>query len=118
MRASGVIAGPARVVIDDVFFGGKMKAAQDKARRATALWEELGGKFTTKTETNMVWLDIPGSGLTLEHYIEVESDFPINIGEPIHGRLFLHYQITNQAFAALCDFFQGCLQVFKKPIPA
>lgn len=80
VRASRVIAGPGRVAIDDVFFDGKMKAAQDKARRAMALWEELGGKFTTRTETNMVWLDIPGSGLPLEHYIEVASRFPINIG--------------------------------------
>lgn len=111
VRASGIIAGPGRVAIDDVFFGGKMKAAQDKARRATGLWEELGGKFTTKTETNMVWLDIPGSGLTLEHYIEVASRFPINIGEPIHGRLCFHYQISDQAFAALCDFFRA---VFEK----
>lgn len=110
VRASGVIAGPGRVAIEDVFLGGKMKAAQDKARRATALWEELGGKFTIKTETNMVWLDIPGSGLTLEHYVEVASHFPINIGEPIHGRLCFHYQISDQAFAAVCDFFRAVLK--------
>lgn len=113
VRASGVIAAPARVAVDDVFFGGKMKRAQDKARRATALWEELGGRFVTGTETNMVWLDIPGSGLTLEHYNAVASRFPIKVGEPIHGRLCFHYQITDQAFDALCDFFRA---VFKKPI--
>lgn len=110
MRASGVIAGPGKVAIDDVFFGGKMKAAQDKARRATALWEELGWKFTIKTETNMVWLDIPGSGLTLEHYIEVASHFPINIVEPIHGRLCFHYQVSGHSFSATYDFFRAVLE--------
>lgn len=53
VRTSGVIAGTRRGAIDD-FLGGKMKAAQDKARCATILWEELGGRFTTKTETNVV----------------------------------------------------------------
>ncbi|KAH9896368.1 l-allo-threonine aldolase [Xylariomycetidae sp. FL2044] len=110
VRSSGVIAGPGRVAIDDVFFGGKMRWAHDKARRATALWADLGGKFTTPTETNMVWLDIEGSGLTLEYYYEVASRFPINIGEPLHGRLCFHYQISDQAFAALCDFFRAVLK--------
>jgi threonine aldolase len=114
IRASGMIAAPARVAIDDVFLGvpRRMRLAQDKARRATALWEKLGGKFTIKTETNMVWLDIPGSGLTLEHYNAVASRFPIKVGEPLHGRLCFHYQISDQAFSALCEFFKA---VLKKP---
>ena len=32
MRSSGVISGPARVAIDDVLFGGRMRMAQHKAR--------------------------------------------------------------------------------------
>ena len=110
VRASGVIAGPGRVAIDDVFLGGKMKSAQDKAQRATALWQELGGKLTLPTETNMVWLDIAGSGLTQERYYEVASGYAINIGEPLHGRLCFHYQISDQAFEALCGFMRAVLR--------
>ncbi|KAL1595995.1 hypothetical protein SLS60_009686 [Paraconiothyrium brasiliense] len=111
VRASGVIAAPARVAIDDVFLGvpSRMSLAQDKARRASVLWQELGGKLTMQTETNMVWLDIPGSGLTVEHYNAVARGFAITVGEPIHGRLCFHYQITDQAFVTLCDFFRAVL---------
>lgn len=118
VRASGVIAAPARVAINNVFFGApsKMSLAQDKARRASKLWEELGGKLTMPTETNMVWLDIPGSGLTVEHYMAVARGFAITVGEPIHGRLCFHYQITDQTFMALCEFFRAVLRG-PSPIP-
>ncbi|KAG8158382.1 hypothetical protein KVR01_011504 [Diaporthe batatas] len=109
-RASAVIAGPGRVAIDDVFFGVEMKAVQDKALRAMALWEELRSNFATKTETNMVWFDIPGSGLTLEYYVEVFSQFRVHTGELIHGCLCFHYQIIDQAFAALCDSIRAVLK--------
>ncbi|KAI1175752.1 l-allo-threonine aldolase [Nemania sp. FL0916] len=107
-RQSGVIAAPARVAIEDVFLGGKMKLAQEKARKAAALWVQLGGKLQVATETNLVWLDIEGSGFTLDEYNEVAKGFDIKIGEPVHGRLAFHYQITDKAFASLCDFFR-CL---------
>jgi threonine aldolase len=43
LRASVIIAAPARIAIDNVFIGGKLKAAQDKAKYISRLWESLGG---------------------------------------------------------------------------
>jgi threonine aldolase len=109
-RSSGVIAAPARVAIDDVFFGGKLKAAQDKAKYASALWEELGGKLQLPTETNLIWLDIEASGLTPEDFYPLASKFDVKVGEPILGRVAFHYQITDAAFARLCNFFRAVLK--------
>ncbi|KAF2469220.1 l-allo-threonine aldolase [Lindgomyces ingoldianus] len=109
-RASGVIAAPARVAIDDVFFGGKLNAAQDKAKRASALWQRLGGKLLIPTETNMIWLDLEASGLTPEEFYPVATKFHLKVGEPILGRLVFHYQITDETFTRLCDFFSHVLK--------
>ncbi|KAF2176509.1 l-allo-threonine aldolase [Zopfia rhizophila CBS 207.26] len=108
-RASGVIAAPARVAIDDVLFGGKLEAAQEKAKRASALWEVLGGKLQAATETNMVWLDLEASGLEAEEFYAMAKRFDLRLGGPIAQRLVFHYQITDEVFARLCDFFRIAL---------
>ncbi|KAF1846934.1 l-allo-threonine aldolase [Cucurbitaria berberidis CBS 394.84] len=109
-RSSGVIAGPARLAIDDVLFGGKMKRAQEKARRASELWVELGGKLLERTETNMVWVDLEGSGIDAKwFYPMAKNDFGLNIGGVIPQRIVFHYQISDEAFARLCDFFRKAL---------
>ncbi|KAI0400734.1 l-allo-threonine aldolase [Xylaria palmicola] len=112
IRASGVIAAPARVAIDDVFLGGKLMAAQRKAMKASNLWEELGGTLQMPTETNMVWLDLKASGLTLEGFQAEAAKVGLKVGMLSYERLVFHYQITAAAFARLCDLFS---RVLKKP---
>ncbi|TQV92496.1 hypothetical protein V2A60_007179 [Cordyceps javanica] len=68
VRSSGLITAPARVAIHDVFLGGKLRWAHDKARRATELWQSLGGEVRLPTETNMVWLDLPASGVDQDDF--------------------------------------------------
>ncbi|KAK5659042.1 hypothetical protein OQA88_1129 [Cercophora sp. LCS_1] len=114
-RTSGVIAAPARVAIDDVFLGGKLQAAHKKARVASSLWEELGGKLSGPTETNMMWFDLEGSGLTDDDFYPVAKEFNIKVGAPIFGRLVFHYQITDAALGRLCDFFRAVLGRRKLP---
>jgi len=109
-RASGIIAAPAKVAIEDVFFGGKLKGAQDKAKVASALWEQLGGKLQLPTETNLLWLDLEASGVTLGVFNDMAAKFNVKVGEPVHGRLAFHYQITDEAFSRLCEFFRDVLK--------
>ncbi|KAF7595357.1 putative low-specificity L-threonine aldolase 1 [Aspergillus hancockii] len=54
MHATGIIAASARIAVDDVFFGGKLKAGQVKGKYASDYWEQLGGKLAMPTETNIV----------------------------------------------------------------
>ncbi|KAJ5031959.1 pyridoxal phosphate-dependent transferase [Bipolaris maydis] len=106
-RSSGVIAAPARVAIDQVFLAGKLKAAQDKAARASRLWEQLGGKLALPTETNIIWVDLEASGLVPEVFYGMAAKFDVKIGAPIFGRIVFHYQISEAAFSRLCEFFRA-----------
>lgn len=73
------------------------------------LWEQLGGKLQLPTETNLVWLNLEGSGVALDYYNSMAEKFDIKVGEPVHGRLAFHYQITEEAFARLVEFFKVVL---------
>lgn len=112
LRAAGVIAAPARVAIEDVFLGGKLKAAQDKAKRASDFWEELGGKLQRPTETNMVWLDFEASGVTRDDFYPLMRKHELKVMEHpfMNGRIVFHYQITDAAVARLCDVLRAVLQ--------
>lgn len=109
MRATGIIAAPARTAVDDVFFGGKLKAAQDKAKHASDLWEQLGGKLSMPTETNIVWLDLEASGLKYEDFYPVALKFDLKLRDLQLGRLVFHYQISDSALARLCNLFRAVL---------
>ncbi|KAF7179646.1 hypothetical protein CNMCM7691_008695 [Aspergillus felis] len=95
MRATGLITASAIVAIEDVFFSGKMKAAQEKAKYASELWEQLGGKLAVPTETNIVWLDLEASGPTYEDFYPVAKDFDLKFRDLQPGRLVFHYQISD-----------------------
>lgn len=114
-RSSGVIAAPARAALDHVFLGGRLQAAQQKARAASALWESLGGRLTMPTETNMLWFDLPGSGIAPEDFYPRAAQFGLKIGQPILGRIVFHYQISDATFARLCDFFRAVLKDAHRP---
>ncbi|OAR02274.1 hypothetical protein LLEC1_03276 [Akanthomyces lecanii] len=107
VRSSGIITAPARVAIDDVFFGGKLSWAHDKARRATDVWMSLGGRVRLPTETNMVWLDLPASGVDRDEFYAAGRDLNLKISNSLFvGRLVFHYQVSDAALARLCEVFR------------
>lgn len=110
VRSSGIITAPARVAINSVFLGGKIRWAHDKAKRASDLWQSLGGKLQLPTETNMVWLDLPASGVDREDFFAAGREQSIKISNSLLiGRLVFHYQISDDAFARLCNVFRAVL---------
>ncbi|KAE8359265.1 l-allo-threonine aldolase [Aspergillus caelatus] len=111
IRSSGIITAPAKVAIRDVFFGGKIRLAQDKARCAARLWQDLGGKLQQPTETNMVWLDLPASRVDRDEFYALGRQLNLKISNSLMvGRLVFHYQISDAAFARLCDLFETVLK--------
>lgn len=111
IRSSGIITAPARVAIDDVFFGGKLGWAHDKARRATDVWLSLGGKVRLPTETNMVWLDLPASGVDRDEFYAVGLNMNLKISNSLFvGRLVFHYQVSDAALTRLCELFRIVLK--------
>ncbi|KAH7111223.1 l-allo-threonine aldolase [Dactylonectria macrodidyma] len=109
MRATGPIAASARIAVDDVFFGGKLKQAQEKAKYASDLWQQLGGKLSTPTETNIVWLDLEASGLGYDDFYPLGAKYDLKFRDLQWGRLVFHYQISDDALARLSDFFKAVL---------
>ncbi|CAG7962137.1 unnamed protein product [Penicillium salamii] len=111
VRSSGIMTAPAKVAIQDVFLGGKLRLAHDKARRAAGLWQGLGGKLQVPTETNMLWLDLPASGVNRDEFYALGRQLNLKVSNSlIVGRLVFHYQISDAAFERLCQLFNTILK--------
>ncbi|KAI1420654.1 l-allo-threonine aldolase [Xylaria sp. FL1777] len=109
MRATGIIAAPARIGVDRVFFAGKLKEAQDKAKHASDFWESLGGRLSMPTETNIVWLDLERSGLGYDDFYPLAGKYDLKFRDLQLGRLVFHYQISDSALARLYSLFREVL---------
>ena len=104
-RQSGIIAAAARVAVDEGFGkgpsgeGGRLRECHVKAKKVAKLWtEELGGKLAWPVETNMVWLDLEGMGLTTGEVERIAKEEGIVTGG---WRIVIHYQICEEALDAL-----------------
>jgi threonine aldolase len=88
-----------------------MRLAHDKARRAARLWQGLGGKLQVPTETNMLWLDLPASGVDRDEFYALGRQLNLKVSNSlIVGRLVFHYQISDAAFERLCQLFNTILK--------
>ena len=112
LRQTGIIAAPAKIAVEDVFLGGKLRAAQENAKRVARMWQDLGGRLTMPTETNMVWLDLNDTGVDKEALQRAARKYGVIIREKerLEGRLVLHYQICENAIKALEKVFKEALQ--------
>ncbi|KAK5940537.1 hypothetical protein PMZ80_006953 [Knufia obscura] len=103
-RQSGIIAAAARVAVDEGFGsgpngeGGKLRDCHAKARRIGKVWEGKGGELTWPVETNMVWLDLESAGVSNAEFAAVAKEERIGAKS---GRIVIHYQIAEEALAAL-----------------
>ncbi|KAI0966415.1 l-allo-threonine aldolase [Xylaria arbuscula] len=109
MRATGIIAAPARIGVEKVFFAGKLTEAQEKAKRTSDVWGSLGGKLSIPTETNIVWLDLEGSGLGYDDFYPLAGKYDLKFGDLQLGRLVFQYQISDRALERLHALFKEAL---------
>ncbi|KAK6208483.1 hypothetical protein LQW54_006829 [Pestalotiopsis sp. IQ-011] len=106
MRQTGVIAAPARVAVEDVFLGNKLKRAQEVAKFIADAWVRLGGKLTKPTETNMVWLDLEAAGIYPPAFAKMTHDAGLKTMKGrLENRLIVHYQISQDAVNTLVQLF-------------
>ena len=89
LRQSGVVAASARVAVEETFLGGKLWAGQEMARRVGGMWEGRGGRLEKAVETNMVWLDVEGSGVEGERLVEAGVKHGVKL---LKGRVVVHYR--------------------------
>jgi threonine aldolase len=100
IRMSGIIAAAAQAAVDDVFGhgpngeGGKLKETHVRARQIAEMWQRKGGKVSRPVETNMVWVDLEGAGLSAKEFQEISKRHGLKM---LGGRLVVHYQICDDA---------------------
>jgi threonine aldolase len=115
IRMSGIIAAAARAAIDDVFGhgpngqGGKLKETHTRARHIAETWQKLGGKVSKPVETNMVWLDLDGAGVSNKDFVEIAKKHGLKV---LGGRLVVHYQVCDEAIKRLEKVME---EVMSKP---
>jgi threonine aldolase len=107
LRQSGVVAAPARVAVEETFLGGKLTKTHENAKKIEKLWTDLGGKTQYPVDTNMVWLDLNGSGIKTDRWIELANKYGLKM---MSGRLVVHYQIGEEAIEKLKQVFVEALQ--------
>jgi threonine aldolase len=59
----------------------------------------------------MVWLDLPASNVDRDEFYSLGRQLNLKISNSLMvGRLVFHYQISDAAFARLCDLFKAVLK--------
>lgn len=92
MRQIGVLTAPGRVAIESVFLSGQhLPRANAIARRLENTWKSLGGHVQPglDQQTNMVWLDLDGMGITDEEFVRVVTPYGVKVSD---GRIVTHYR--------------------------
>lgn len=103
-RQAGIISAAGRVAVEEGFGsgpwgeGGRLKACHEKAARIGRGWEEKGGKLVWPVETNMVWLDLEGSGVETEELTKAADEEGVTVHS---GRIVIHFQIADKAIDGL-----------------
>lgn len=104
-RQAGIITAAARVAVEETFGrgpngeGGKLRATHMKAQQIARAWKSRGGRLSSPTETNMVWLDLEHAGISGEQWDELGK----REGLKLQGsRLVVHYRAYFPPWRLLC----------------
>ncbi|KAJ1307307.1 hypothetical protein OPQ81_001415 [Rhizoctonia solani] len=97
MRQTGVIAGAARVALDEVF--PKLAATHEIAQDIEKHLHSLGLKTVLPVETNMIFIDLEAGGLDNDWLVEEAKSAGLRLG--YGGRIVIHHQISPEAVQKL-----------------
>ncbi|KAJ9660802.1 hypothetical protein H2198_002341 [Neophaeococcomyces mojaviensis] len=103
-RQAGIISAAARVAVEEGFGrgpngeGGRLRACHERAARLGRAWEEKGGKLVWPVETNMVWLDLEGSGVSVKELTKAADEEGVTVHS---GRIVVHHQSAEEAIEGL-----------------
>ena len=82
-----------------------------KAKVIEKMWADRGGSFKRPVETNMVWLDLPHSGITVDEVISAGKEEGVKL---MSGRIIVHHQISDEAIVRLEKVFDRLLSSKEK----
>ncbi|KAJ5557848.1 hypothetical protein N7513_003434 [Penicillium frequentans] len=116
-RWAGIISSAARVAVEENFGkgpngeGGRLRETHEKAKSIEKMWVGRGGATLRPVETNMVCLDLPYSGITVDEAIRVGREEGIKL---FGGRIVVHCQIADEAMIRLERVFDRLLSSKEK----
>ncbi|PYH92287.1 putative L-allo-threonine aldolase [Aspergillus ellipticus CBS 707.79] len=117
IRQAGIIASAARVAVEQNFGrgpsgeGGRLRDTHTKAKQIEKMWLDRGGITSRPVETNMVWLDLPHSGITADQVVRVGKEEGVKL---MGGRIVVHHQVVDEALVRLERVFERLLASEKK----
>lgn len=117
IRQAGIISSAARVAVEENFGkgpngeGGRLRETHEKAKSIEKMWVGRGGATLRPVETNMVCLDLPYSGITVDEAIRVGREEGIKL---FGGRIVVHCQIADEAMIRLERVFDRLLSSKEK----
>ena len=105
MTQTGIISAPAKVSVEETFFGGQLVRSHEVARRVAEMWTTKGGRLIRAVETNMVWIDLGvWEGMSGVWEAEAERE-GLTVYGGSRGRVVVHYQICEEAVQKLGSVF-------------
>jgi threonine aldolase len=104
IRQAGIISSAARIAVDEQFGkgpkgeGGRLRKTHEIAKKIESMWLERGGKVSRLVQTNMVYLDLGYSGVSVPNLIAAGREEGIKL---MSARIVVHYQIADEAVVKL-----------------
>lgn len=104
IRQAGIIASAARVAVDEQFGkgpmgeGSRLRKTHQMAKKIENMWLEKGGKVARPVQTNMVYLDLGYSGISLPDLIAAGKEEGVKLA---NERIVVHFQIVDEAVMKL-----------------
>lgn len=117
IRQAGIISAAARVAVEENFGtgpngkGNRLRTTHNNAKVIQRMWADRGGSFKWPVETNMVWLDLPHSGITVDELISTGKEEGVKL---MGGRIVVHNQIIDEAIVRLGRVFDRLLSSKEK----
>ncbi|KAH8149751.1 uncharacterized protein LAJ45_06382 [Morchella importuna] len=111
IRQAGVLTAMANAAIDEVWSGGKYRVGDAWAKRLEGKWKALGGEVSYPVQTNMVWADLKGRGVTEEVWSACAEREGVKVGS---GRIVCHFQNTIEAVEALERTMEAACKIADK----
>ncbi|KUJ08939.1 l-allo-threonine aldolase [Mollisia scopiformis] len=106
MRQAGVLSAAASSAVDETFgsvingkrSGERLREVHSLTKEVARMWVRRGGRLSTRTETNIVWIDLKHVGIGSAEFNHIGQKHGVKLSGK---RLVLHYNISEEALNRL-----------------
>ena len=77
------------------------------------MWTRLGGRLSKSVDTNMVWIDLAGIGVSAHEFDKLGAAKGLFLSG---SRIIIHYQISQTAIERLGEAFVAAVELGKNSL--